>query len=311
MPEALRKRLRFSPEDTLPPAEFELTSASDAMSAFEQICLAIPASGAVIAVRDSAGLRCVGSLGDAAEVGSHLPPDFGMAFECLDTGSVVFDDLTDDAQRPLQVGLTMDGVSHIRSAVALPMRAGGAIIGLIAVFSQRESAIQPRDVKALDRIANFWGPLMADEWFPDGIPATIAPDTSVGESVQYEESPQKEIQLQQRANELTSLQETLEEPASTATVGPKSETYGVRDSRANSDAPATPSSSTAETQVAPQSAVTPPVDPTPLKSELPAEVPLLDETTKTSPPVSLAEIGALTAASKRFESPVFLAPVEP
>jgi hypothetical protein len=158
MPEALRKRQPFSPEDTLPPAEFELASASDAMSAFEQICLSIPASGAVIAVRDAAGLRCVGSLGDAAEVGSHLPPDFGMAIECLETGSVVFSDLTDDAQRLLHVGLTMEGVSQIRSAVALPMRAGGAIIGLIAVFSQRESSIQPRDVKALDRIANFWGP---------------------------------------------------------------------------------------------------------------------------------------------------------
>src|SRR5579863_2070719 len=117
MPEALRKRLRLSSDDLLPATEFELTTAPDAMSAFEQTCLAIPASGAVIAVRDAAGLRCVGSLGDAAEVGSRLPPDFGMAIECLETGSVVFSDLTDDAQRLLHVGLTMEGVSQVRSAV--------------------------------------------------------------------------------------------------------------------------------------------------------------------------------------------------
>jgi WD40 repeat protein len=333
MPEALRKRQRFTPEDTLPPAEFELASASDAMSAFEQICLSIPASGAVIAVRDAAGLRCVGSLGDAAEVGSHLPPDFGMALECLETGSVVFSDLTDDAQRLLHVGLTMEGVSQVRSAVALPMRAGGSIIGLIAVFSQRESSIQPRDVKALDRIANFWGPLMADEWFPDGIPATIAPDTPVSESVQHEEPPLTETRLQQERNEVTSHQETQEEPASIATVAPDSEPYGVRHSRAPFDAPPTPPSSTAEAHVAPQSvepphgmprfdaafdappipessAVAPPVDPTPLKSEVAAAVPELDETPKTPPSISTAEIGALTAASRRFESPVFLAPAE-
>src|ERR1700722_19847586 len=154
MPEALRKRLRLNPEDALPPAEFELTSAPDAMSAFEQICLSIPASGALIAVRNSAGLHCVGSLGDAPEVGSRLPADFGIALECLRTGSVVAADFPDDAQRVVRVGLTTEGVSHIRSAVALPMRAGGVIIGLISVFSLRESAIQCRDIKALARIAD-------------------------------------------------------------------------------------------------------------------------------------------------------------
>src|SRR5579863_9058322 len=174
MPEALRKRLRLSSEDLLPATEFELTTAPDAMSAFEQTCLAIPASGALIAVRDPAGLHCVGSLGDTLEVGSRLPPDFGMALECLETGSTVFRDLTDEAQRILSVGMSMEGVSQVRSAVALPMRANNVTVGLIAVFSQRESAIQSRDIKSLARIADFWGPLMADEWFPDGIPAAVA-----------------------------------------------------------------------------------------------------------------------------------------
>jgi WD40 repeat protein len=176
MPEALRKRLRLPPEDLVPATEFELSSASDAMSAFEHICLAIPASGALIAVRDGVGLHCVGSLGDAPEVGSRIPGDFGIALECLQTGSVVSSDFSDDAQRVLRVGLSMEGVSQIHSAVAVPMRASGVIIGVISIFSQRESAIQSRDISALTRIADFWGPVMADEWFPDGIPAAIVVD---------------------------------------------------------------------------------------------------------------------------------------
>src|ERR1700743_2585809 len=188
MPEALRKRLRLNPEDTLPATEFELSSATDAMSAFEQICLAIPASGALIAVRDATGLRCVASLGDAPEVGSRLPPDLGIALESIESGSVISADFHDDAQRVLRVGMTMDGVSQIRSAVALPMRTTGVIVGLIAVFSARESAIQSRDVKSLAQIADFWGPLMADEWIPDGTPSSIATQAPATEIISGDDS---------------------------------------------------------------------------------------------------------------------------
>jgi WD40 repeat protein len=197
MPDALRKQLRLAPDDDLPTTDFELNSATDAMSAFEQICLAIPASAALIAVRDASGLRSVGSLGDAPEVGSHLPPDFGMAIECLETRDAVFRDLTDDAQRVTSVGLTMEGVSQVRSAVALPMRAENAIIGLIAVFSRRESSIQPRDIQALTRVADFWGPLMADEWFPDGIPSALVREVAVAPATQDAEITPAENEVPQ------------------------------------------------------------------------------------------------------------------
>ena len=205
MPEAFRTRLSLPPDDALPASDFELNSATDAMSAFEQICLAIPASGAIIAVRDASGLRSVGSLGDAPEVGSHLPPDFGMAIECLETRSAVFRDFTDDAQRVLYVGMTMEGVSQVRSAVTLPMHASGAIIGLIAVFSRRDSSIQPRDIKDLTLVADFWGPLMADEWFPDGIPSAIveeaaenaAVNSTAAETPIVEALPTKESTIEQ------------------------------------------------------------------------------------------------------------------
>src|ERR1700761_2318055 len=195
MPEALRKQLRLNPDDALPATDFELNSATDAMSAFEQICLAIPASAAIIAVRDASGLRSVGSLGDAPEVGSHLPPDFGMAIECLETGTAVFRDLADDAQRVVSVGLTMEGVSQVRSAVALPMRAENTVIGLIAVFSRHESSIQPSDIQALTRVADFWGPLMADEWFPGGISSALVVGVGapIAEALIVDALPEKKI----------------------------------------------------------------------------------------------------------------------
>ena len=195
MPEALWKRAETFPEEFSPNSEkFELTTASDAMSAFEQICFAIPASGAIIVVRNTNDLHCVASLGDAPEVGSRLPSDFAIAFKCLETGSVVLSDLPDDTTRAARVGATMEGVSRIRSAVALPMRADGALVGLISVFSPRRSSIQPRDVDALERVADFWGPLMADEWFPDGVPAAISgyvpdSDTPLEHSFAVESTP--------------------------------------------------------------------------------------------------------------------------
>jgi len=316
MPEALRKRLRLNPEDTLPAAEFDLHSATDAMSAFEHVCLAIPASGALIAVRENGGLRCVGSLGDAPEVGSRLPPDFGIALECLFSGSVVSADFSDDAQRVLCVGITMDGVSQIRSAVALPMRTGGVIIGLIAVFSLRESAIQFRDIKSLTRIADFWGPLMADEWFPDGIPAAIAGEASpvaaegtevaaIASMVEFppiESREEQPLHAEGQPAEETRAEDERNDvaPIETAIDTDGAEPLGVRRLDAAFDASPTPEAPPVEARLEP-----PLVEP-----EAPV-IPATEEPREIPNEISPAEIGAIEAASKQYQAPVFLAPAEP
>ena len=296
------------------------------MSAFEHVCLAIPASGALIAVRETGSLRCVASLGDAPEVGSRLRPDFGIALECLVSGSVVSGDFSDEAQRLLRVGMTMEGVSQIRSAVALPMRTGGIIVGLIAVFSLRESAIQSRDINALSRIADFWGPMMADEWFPDGIPSAItgvptaiAEDTAANASASEFPLPTEPPAKAQPAADGLFFEETVpaaeefhaneqlhaeesrgEESFREAAVVPDDvePPYGVR--RLDAAFAPAPPSPTAEGQLEPQ----------PLESEAAANVPERDEPPKSRNEISPAEIGAIAAASKPFESPVFLAPAE-
>jgi uncharacterized protein with WD repeat len=291
MPDALRKRLRLTAEDVLPQADFELNSATDAMSAFEQICLAIPASGALIAVRDASGLRSVGSLGDAPEVGSHLPPDFGMAIECLETRDAVYRDLTDDAQRVLSVGLTMEGVSQVRSAVALPMRAENAIIGLIAVFSRRDSSIQPRDISSLERVAAFWGPLMADEWFPDGIPAALVRDAAVAEAPTVHAVPAKEFDS---TTEPSEIPDELVAAESTQDASAPNEVE--------------PAISPAIASIARNSESPQPTEP--IRSE--QSVPTAELTEASTPTGSELSLEALTIAhaAGKPTSPIFLAPAE-
>ncbi len=309
MPEALRKRLRLTPEDSLPATEFELTSAPDAMSAFEQICLSIPASGALIAVRDTAGLHSVGSLGDAPEVGSRLPADFGMALECLETGSVVFHDLANEAQRVLCVGMSTEGVSQIRSAVALPMRANNVIVGLIAVFSHRESSIQPRDIKALARIADFWGPLMADEWFPDGIPAAIAGDTPANAAASQFLPVQEKSPVAEAAPlaESPLAAEEFDEVAPQKSTEAAPETHDFEPVVTPVDTPLVESVITPAVSNTKPPLVTEPI----LPHEDPAPPSESRESPKPSEEVISAETGVIARAAKQHASPVFLAPAEP
>jgi WD40 repeat protein len=301
MPEALRTRLRLTPDDVLPATDFELNSATDAMSAFEQICLAIPASGAIIAVRDASGLRSVGSLGDAPEVGSHLPPDFGMAIECLENRSPVFRDLTDDAQRVLSVGLSMEGVSQVRSAVTLPMHASGAIIGLIAVFSRHESSIQPRDIKDLTRVADFWGPLMADEWFPEGIPPAIveeaaanaAANSTVAEAPIVESLPTKgsesAVEKSEIPDEVASAENTA--PAQASTEIEPGVSSAIASTVIDSELPSTNAPMEREESIATTAELT--------------------GASKLSPSDLSVEALSFARAVGKPTSPIFLAPAEP
>jgi hypothetical protein len=54
------------------------------LSNFGQICVAMPASGAVIAVRDLAGMLCTVSFASALAVGSRLPTDSAFTRRCID-----------------------------------------------------------------------------------------------------------------------------------------------------------------------------------------------------------------------------------
>lgn len=127
------------------------------MSDFEQICVAMPASGAVIAVRDLAGLLCTVSFGDALAVGSRLPTDSSFTKQCIETGEVV---LCDDTESDPRIHLSVATRGSFRSAVTVPIQVQGAVVALIEVFSSQPFGIYPGTIAGLKGVAKSFAALM-------------------------------------------------------------------------------------------------------------------------------------------------------
>jgi hypothetical protein len=127
-------------------------------TAVEQICLAMSASGAVVAVCDSEGARCLTSTGDAPAVGSRLQPDSEFTRQCLETGAVI---LCQDAENDPRIRPSVAKSLHLRSAVAVPIHAQGSVVGVIEVFSYKPSAIHATDVAILKQFADLFAPIIA------------------------------------------------------------------------------------------------------------------------------------------------------
>jgi GAF domain len=137
----------------------------------EQIRSAMSASGVVIAVRDPEGACCLASTGEAPPVGSRLQPDSAFTRECLETGEVV---LCEDTENDSRILPSVAKSLHFRSAVAVPIRLQGYVIGVIEVFSSRPSEISPQDVDVLEECANLVAPVIA--------PRAITPAQAVQEA---------------------------------------------------------------------------------------------------------------------------------
>jgi hypothetical protein len=138
-----------SPAPTITPAAV--------LSDFEQICVALPVSGALIAVRELAGLHCTVSFGKAPRVGSQIAPDSSLAFECLETGEVA---ISDDAQIDPRIDSAEAARLGFRSAIAAPIRAQASIVGLVEIFCSEPSAFSPEAIRQLERFADSFAALM-------------------------------------------------------------------------------------------------------------------------------------------------------
>jgi hypothetical protein len=136
-------------------AELQITPGA-VMSDFEQICVAIPASGAVIAVRDLAGLLCTVSFGNALPVGSRLPADSSFAQECIETREVVLCEDTENDPKTSSLATRW----NFRSVVALPVQVQGAVVALIEVFCSQPRGIYPAAVAGLKGVAKSFAALM-------------------------------------------------------------------------------------------------------------------------------------------------------
>lgn len=124
------------------------------------ICSAMAASGAVLAVCDSEGIRCIASAGDAPDVGSRVQGDATFTRECIETGEVT---LCEDAETDSRIRPSVAQSLNLRSAVAVPIQAGGSVVGLIEIFSSRPSGIYATDIAVLKQFAEFFAPMITSK----------------------------------------------------------------------------------------------------------------------------------------------------
>jgi hypothetical protein len=123
------------------------------MRRVEEICSAMSANGALVALRDKEGLRCVASVGDAPAVGSRLQTHSTFTIECLESGEVT---LCKDTEKDSRIDPTVAKSLNLRSAVAVPIETRGTVIGVIEVFSSRPSHIYAADVAVLKQFADLF-----------------------------------------------------------------------------------------------------------------------------------------------------------
>jgi GAF domain len=155
-----------------------LASPDAVLEEFGQICVSLPAGGAVIAVRDVTNLRCTVSFGDAPAVGSRLLMNSAFIAQCMEAVEVVLcEDVTTDQRVPAAVAAG----SRFRSGVTLPILAQGSVIGIIQVFCVQPSAISPSAIASLQAVARSFAEIMFSDPAHDSPPVVGEPPLA-GES---------------------------------------------------------------------------------------------------------------------------------
>ncbi len=109
------------------------------------------ANGAAIALADNDAVVCRASAGDAPPVGARLDIASGFSGYCARTGYL---QRCDDAQTDLRVDRESCRLLGIRSIIAVPIRLGETVIGLLEVFSSKPHAFNDRHGTMLQRLAD-------------------------------------------------------------------------------------------------------------------------------------------------------------
>jgi hypothetical protein len=172
MPSAGPKQQRCEAALSIPTARELQITPGGVMDDFGQICVAIPASGAMIAVRELAGLRCTVTFGNARALGTLLPMDSAFTRQCMEAGEVVV--CEDTESDPTILPSAANGLSF-RSAVAVPMHANGSIVGLIEVFCSQPSAIDLPVIAGLVDVAKSFAALLIFDADNGGQPLIAGP----------------------------------------------------------------------------------------------------------------------------------------
>jgi GAF domain-containing protein len=109
------------------------------------------AEGSAIALSENHDMVCRASAGDAPPIGAKLAIGTGFSGYCVRTG---FLQRCDDAETDTRVDRESCRVLGIRSMIAVPIRLGETVIGLLEVFSSTTHAFNDRHGTMLQRLAD-------------------------------------------------------------------------------------------------------------------------------------------------------------
>lgn len=109
------------------------------------------ADGSAIAVAEGRDMVCRGSAGDAPPIGAKLDIGSGFSGYCARTGYL---QRCDDAETDPRVDREGCRALGIRSIIAVPIRLGETVVGLLEVFSSRPRAFNDRHGTILQRLAD-------------------------------------------------------------------------------------------------------------------------------------------------------------
>jgi putative methionine-R-sulfoxide reductase with GAF domain len=109
------------------------------------------ADGAAIALSENGKMLCRASSGDAPPVGATLEVGSGFSGYCARTG---FLQRCDDTEIDPRVDRESCRMLGIRSIIAVPIRLGDTVVGLLEVFSSQPHAFNDRDGTILQRLAD-------------------------------------------------------------------------------------------------------------------------------------------------------------
>ena len=109
------------------------------------------ANGCAIALSEDGEMVCRASSGDAPPVGARLEIGSGFSGYCVRTG---FLQRCDDAEIDSRVDRESCRMLGIRSMIAVPIRMGDVVVGLVEVFSSKACAFDERDGTILQRLAD-------------------------------------------------------------------------------------------------------------------------------------------------------------
>lgn len=108
------------------------------------------ATGCAIALSTGAEMICEASAGsDAPPVGARLQASSGFSGECVRTGRSL---RCDDSETDDRVNRASCRTLGVRSIVAVPIRRGSRVGGLLEVFSSQPYAFSPEDISVLQHL---------------------------------------------------------------------------------------------------------------------------------------------------------------